>query len=48
MNERQREVQMSLLNDEQEYIRQLKEIYEQASRDCDDKIRQLSAVACIM
>ncbi len=42
MNNRQKEVQLSMLNDEQEYLRQLKEIYRQASRDCEDKIRNLS------
>lgn len=43
MNERQREVQLSLLGDEQEYIRRLKETYKQASKDCENKISQLSA-----
>ena len=43
MNDRQREVQLYLLQDEQEYIRRLKETYRQASKDCEDKIRQLSA-----
>lgn len=43
MNDRQREVQLSMLQDEQEYIRILKETYRQASKDCENKIRELSA-----
>lgn len=43
MNDRQREVQLSMLQDEQEYIRILKETFRQASQDCENKIRELSA-----
>ena len=43
MNDRQREVQLSMLQDEQEYIRILKETFRQASKDCENKIRELSA-----
>lgn len=43
MNKRQKEVQQSMLQEEQEYIRRLKETYRQASRDCENKIRELSA-----
>lgn len=43
MNKRQKEVQRSLLNNETEFIKRLKAIYEKASKDCEDKIRQLSA-----
>lgn len=43
MNKRQKEVQQSLLNNEREFIKRLKAIYEKASKDCEDKIRQLSA-----
>ncbi len=43
MNKRQKEVQRSLLNDENEFIKRLKAIYKKASKDCEDKIRQLSA-----
>ena len=32
-----------MLQEEQEYIRRLKETYRQASRDCENKIRELSA-----
>ena len=42
MNKRQKEVQQSMLQEEQEYIRRLKETYRQASRDCENKIRELS------
>lgn len=42
MNSRQKEVQQSLLNDEQEIINRLKAVYSQASKDCEEKIRQLS------
>lgn len=43
MNSRQKEVQLSMLQQEQEYIKRLKETYRQASRDCENKIRELSA-----
>lgn len=42
MNSRQKEVQQSLLNDEQEIINRLKAVYSQASKDCEEKIRHLS------
>lgn len=43
MNKAQKEVLQAQLYDEKKTIRELKQIYEQARKDCGEKIRQLSA-----
>lgn len=43
MNKRQLEVQKALADNEAEVIKQLKQIYARASKDCENKIRNLSA-----
>lgn len=43
MNKTQKEVQQVQLNDEQKIIKQLKQVYEQARKDCEQKIRELSS-----
>ncbi len=43
MNKRQLEVQKALADNEAEVIKQLKQIYARASKDCENKIRDLSA-----
>lgn len=42
MNDRQKEVQKSLIEDERKVLKQLKQVYTKASQDCSDKIRELS------
>lgn len=42
MNKRQKEVLQAQLNSEEEVIAQLKSVYEQALRDCEAKIQELS------
>ena len=42
MNKRQKEVIQSQLNSEQKTLDELKEVYEQALRDCEKKIQELS------
>lgn len=42
MNKRQIEVQKIHVAEEKEILRQLKKVYEQAARDCEVKIRELS------
>ena len=42
MNKRQLEVQKISVADEQRIIRQLKQVYSQASKDCAAKIQELS------
>jgi len=42
MNQRQLEVQRSLNNDEAKVLRELKQVYTQASKDCAAKIQELS------
>lgn len=42
MNKRQKEVLQAQLNSEEEVIAQLKSVYEQALRDCETKIQELS------
>ena len=42
MNQRQLEVQRSLNNDEARVLRELKQVYTQASKDCAAKIQELS------
>ena len=43
MNKRQLEVQKMLAENESEVLKQLKQVYIRASKDCDIKIRELSA-----
>lgn len=43
MNKRQLEVQKALAGNEAEVIKRLKQIYARASKDCENKIRDLSA-----
>lgn len=43
MNKRQLEVQKALADNEAEVIKRLKQIYTKASKDCESKIRDLSA-----
>jgi len=43
VNKRQLEVQKIQANDEAKVIRQLKQVYTQASKDCEAKIRELSS-----
>ena len=43
MNKAQKEVQQAQLNDEKKVIKLLELVYEQAKRDCEQKIRELSA-----
>ena len=43
MNKAQKAVQQSQLNDEKKMIRLLQRVYEQAKKDCEAKIRMLSA-----
>lgn len=43
MNQRQKEVQQAHLDEEKAIIRRLKQIYEQAAEDCEQKIQQLSS-----
>ena len=43
MNKAQKEVQQSQLNEEKKMIRMLQRVYEQAKKDCEEKIRMLSA-----
>ena len=45
MNKRQLEVQKALADNEAEVIKQLKQLYARASKDCENKIRDLSARA---
>ena len=42
MNKAQKEVQQAQLNDEKHTIRLLQKVYEQAKKDCEKKIRELS------
>ena len=42
MNKRQKEVLKSQLDDEKKIIKEIKSVYEQAIKDCDNKIRELS------
>ena len=41
MNKAQKEVQQAQLNDEKEVIKLLELVYEQAKKDCEQKIREL-------
>lgn len=43
MNKAQKEVQQTQLNTEKKVIRLLERVYEQAKKDCEQKIRELSA-----
>lgn len=43
MNKAQKEVQQAQLNDEKKVIRLLEVVYERAKKDCEQKIRELSA-----
>lgn len=43
MNKAQKEVQQAHLKNEKHVIELLKKVYEQASKDCDERIRELSA-----
>ena len=43
MNKAQKEVQQTQLNDEKKVIKLLELVYEQAKKDCEQKIRELSA-----
>lgn len=43
MNKAQKEVQQTQLNDEKKVIKLLEKVYEQAKKDCEQKIRELSA-----
>ena len=43
MNKAQKEVQQAQLNEEKKMIRMLQRVYEQAKKDCEEKIRMLSA-----
>lgn len=43
MNKAQKEVQQTQLNAEKKVIRLLEKVYEQAKKDCEQKIRELSA-----
>ncbi len=43
MNDRQKEVQQSALDDEKRVIAELKKIYKQAAKDCEEKITALGA-----
>lgn len=43
MNKAQKEVLQAQLNDEQKIIKQLKRVYEQARKGCEQKIRELSS-----
>ena len=43
MNKAQKEVQQTQLNAEKKVIRLLERVYEQAKKDCEQKIRELSA-----
>lgn len=43
MNKAQKEVQQAQLNDEKKVIKLLEMVYEQAKKDCEQKIRELSA-----
>ena len=43
MNKRQLEVQKALADNEAEVIKRLKQVYARASKDCENKIRDLSA-----
>ena len=43
MNKAQKEVQQAQLNDEKKVIKLLELVYEQAKKDCEQKIRELSA-----
>lgn len=43
MNKAQKEVQQAQLNDEKKVIKLLELVYEQAKKDCEQKIRKLSA-----
>lgn len=43
MNRAQKEVQQVQLSDEQKIIKQLQRIYDQARKDCEQKIRELSS-----
>ena len=43
MNKAQKEVQQAQLNDEKKVIKLLEKVYEQAKKDCEQKIRELSA-----
>ncbi len=43
MNKAQKEVQQAQLNDEKKVIKLLEKVYEQAKKDCEQKIRGLSA-----
>lgn len=45
MNKAQKEVQQTQLNAEKKVIRLLERVYEQAKKDCEQKIRELSARA---
>lgn len=43
VNKAQKEVQQAQLNEEKKMIRMLQRVYEQAKKDCEEKIRMLSA-----
>lgn len=43
MNKRQKEVQQAHLDEEQKIIRQLKQVYRQAAKDCEAKIAELNS-----
>ena len=43
MNKAQKEVQQAHLDDEKKVIKMLERVYEQAKKDCEQKIRELSA-----
>lgn len=43
MNKAQKEVLQVQFNDEQEIIKQLKQVYERARKDCEQRIRELSS-----
>lgn len=43
VNEAQKEVQQAQLNDEKKLIRLLQKVYEQAKKDCEQRIRELSS-----
>ena len=43
MNHRQKVVQQAQLDEEKKVIRQLKQVYEQAKKDCEAKIRELAS-----
>lgn len=43
MNKRQKEVQQAYLDEEKKIIRQLKQVYRQAAKDCEAKIAELNS-----